>query len=105
MAEEARLVLQALQPGDTLVLLDEQGQPFSSVAFAGFLQKQLNSSAKTICFLIGGAYGFDDKLYARAQHRISLSALTFPHQLARLIFTEQLYRAFTILRNEKYHHA
>lgn len=89
---------------DFLVLMDEKGKEYGSVEFAGFIQQRMNSSIKNLVFLIGGAYGFSEKIYLRANAKISLSKMTFPHQLVRLIFMEQLYRAFTIIRNEPYHH-
>lgn len=102
--EEARLVMEVLKPDDTLILLDERGKELSSVAFAAFLEQKQNSSVKRLVFLIGGPFGFDDKLYTRANGKLSLSKLTFSHQMVRLFFTEQLYRAYTILKGEKYHH-
>ena len=101
--KEAENILLKILPSYFLVLLDEKGTQFSSVEFAGFLQKRMNSGVKNLVFVIGGAYGFSEKLYERANSKISLSKMTFSHQLIRLIFAEQLYRAFTILRNEKYH--
>jgi 23S rRNA (pseudouridine1915-N3)-methyltransferase len=85
-------------------LLDEHGAEFTSKSFAGFLQKQLNSGVQSVALVLGGAYGFSDALKARADGLITLSKLTFPHQLARLILLEQIYRGFTILNNQKYHH-
>ncbi len=91
--------------GDSyLVLLDEAGRQPDSVAFAAWLQKRMNSGVKRLCFVIGGPYGFSQELYARANDTVSLSPMTFSHQLVRLVFAEQLYRAFTILNNEPYHH-
>jgi 23S rRNA (pseudouridine1915-N3)-methyltransferase len=87
-----------------VVLLDEQGGDFTSVAFSERLQKWMNSGQKRIVFLIGGAFGFSEEVYGRANFRLSLSKMTLTHQMVRLFFTEQLYRAFTILKNEKYHH-
>lgn len=103
--KEAQSVLGQLSKEDYLVVLDERGKPFSSEGLAQFLQTRANSGNRNIVFLIGGAYGVDDSVLTRADHRWSLSQLTFPHQLVRLILAEQLYRACTILRNEKYHHA
>lgn len=100
---EATKILAKLKPDDILVLLDEKGKQYTSVEFAGFLQKQENQSVKKLIFLIGGAYGFDSKLYERANVQISLSKMTFSHQLIRLIFMEQLYRAYTILHGFPYH--
>jgi 23S rRNA (pseudouridine1915-N3)-methyltransferase len=101
---EATIILNWLEKEDYLVVLDEKGKMLSSNQLAGFLQLRGNESVKNIVFLIGGAYGIDEQVYTRAQMRWSLSALTFPHQLVRLILAEQVYRACTILRNEKYHH-
>jgi 23S rRNA (pseudouridine1915-N3)-methyltransferase len=101
--EEANSILKKIVPSDFLVLLDENGKNHSSREFANWLQKQLNLSHKRIVFLVGGAFGFDEKIYARANYKLSLSKMTYSHQLIRVIFTEQLYRAFTIIRNEKYH--
>jgi len=101
---EASLVVNALEKDDFLVVLDENGKMLSSVQLAGFLQQRANESSKNLIFLIGGAYGLDPAILKRANHSWSLSALTFPHQLVRLILSEQVYRACTILRNEKYHH-
>ena len=89
---------------DQLILLDENGTTFSSVGFSDYLQKKMNSGAKTLVFVIGGPYGFSDEVYQKAQGKISLSLMTFSHQMVRLFFIEQLYRGFTILRNEPYHH-
>ena len=97
------MVLDKLQPDDTLVLLDEKGRAFHSVELANWVQKQLNAPGRRLIFLIGGAYGFTPELYTRANAQISLSRLTFSHQMVRLFFLEQLYRAMTILRNEPYH--
>ncbi len=94
----------ALEKYDRIFLLDELGKEYTSAGFADMVQKQLNAGGKSICFVIGGAYGFTQELRAKAQGTIALSKLTFPHQLVRTIFAEQLYRAFTILNNEKYHH-
>ena len=101
--EEARIVLEKLQPDDLLVLLDEKGRAFQSVELANWVQQQLNAPGRRLIFLIGGAYGFTPELYTRANAQISLSRLTFSHQMVRLFFLEQLYRAMTILRNEPYH--
>ena len=103
-AEEGKLILSQVQEADTVVLLDEAGQEFSSVGYAAWLQKRMNAGIKRLCFVIGGPYGFSKEVYARANDRISLSRMTFSHQLVRLVFTEQLYRAFTIINNEPYHH-
>ncbi len=102
--KEGESFLREIHPTDTVMLLDAAGQHYTSPDFARFLQKIANTGAKRVCFLIGGAYGFSPAVQARAAGRISLSAMTFPHDLVRLIFAEQLYRAMTILRGEKYHH-
>jgi 23S rRNA (pseudouridine1915-N3)-methyltransferase len=102
--KEAETILELLKKDDYLVLLDERGQSLSSEGLATFLQSRANESTKTLIFLIGGAYGVDETIMKRANYKWSLSKLVFPHQLVRLILAEQLYRACTILRNEKYHH-
>lgn len=102
--KEGELILAKLTPTDQLILLDENGTPFSSVGFSDYLQKKMNSGAKTLVFVIGGPYGFSNEVYQKAQGKISLSLMTFSHQMVRLFFIEQLYRGFTILRNEPYHH-
>ncbi len=102
--KEGELILAKLTSTDQLILLDEKGTTFSSVGFSDYLQKKMNSGAKNLVFVIGGPYGFSDEVYQKAQGKISLSLLTFSHQMVRLFFIEQLYRGFTILRNEPYHH-
>ena len=102
--KEGELILAKLTATDQLILLDEKGTTFSSVGFSDYLQKKMNSGAKTLVFVIGGPYGFSDEVYQKAQGKISLSLMTFSHQMVRLFFIEQLYRGFTILRNEPYHH-
>lgn len=102
--EEGKRVLKQLNPQDTLVLLDEKGSQHSSKGFADFLQKRMNAGTKNLVFVIGGPYGFSAEVYARAQHKISLSTMTFSHQMVRIFVAEQLYRAFSILNNEPYHH-
>ena len=102
--KEGELILAKLTATDQLILLDEKGTTFSSVGFSDYLQKKMNSGAKTLVFVIGGPYGFSDEVYQKAQGKISLSLMTFSHQMVRLFFIEQLYRGFTILRNESYHH-
>lgn len=102
--KEGELILGKLTPSDQLILLDENGTTFSSVGFSDYLQKKMNSGAKTLVFVIGGPYGFSEEVYKIAQGKISLSLMTFSHQMVRLFFIEQLYRGFTILRNEPYHH-
>lgn len=101
--KESESVLSQLNSDDFLILLDEKGKIFTSRAFSTQLEKIQNQGLKRIVFLIGGAFGFDEKLYLRANLKISLSKMTFSHQLIRIIFLEQLYRAFTIQKGEKYH--
>ncbi len=102
--KEGELILAALERSDILVLFDEKGKQFSSREFSKELQKRMNSGIKTLVFLIGGPYGFSEEVYKRAQQKISLSKMTFSHQMVRIFILEQLYRAFSILRNEPYHH-
>jgi len=102
--KEGELILNKLTPSDFMVLLDENGKQLSSVGFSEFIQKRFNSGLKQVIFVIGGPYGFSEDVYSRADTKISLSKMTFSHQMVRLFFTEQLYRAFTILKNEPYHH-
>lgn len=102
--EEGRLLLERLTPQDTVVILDENGKQFDSTGFADRLQKWLNTGGRRIVFVVGGAFGFSEEVYQRADHTMALSSMTLTHQMVRLFFVEQLYRAFTILRNEKYHH-
>ena len=102
--KEGELILSKLSPTDQLILLDENGKSFSSVGFSEELQKKMNSGIKTLVFVIGGPYGFSKEVYAKAQGKVSLSSMTFSHQMVRLFFIEQVYRAFTILRGEPYHH-
>ena len=101
---EAQLVLKQLTPADQLILLDEKGKRLSSEDFAQYMQKKMNSGLKQLVLLIGGPYGFSPDLYQRANGKLSLSDMTFSHQMVRLFLIEQLYRAHTILRNEPYHH-
>lgn len=101
---EATAILASLQKDDFLVLLDERGQQPDSVELARFIEKRANESTRQIIFLIGGAFGVDATIHQRAQYTWSISKLVFPHQLVRLIVAEQLYRACSIIRNEKYHH-
>nr|WP_319401931.1 23S rRNA (pseudouridine(1915)-N(3))-methyltransferase RlmH [uncultured Carboxylicivirga sp.] len=101
---EGDLILSQLQPGDQLILLDENGKEFTSVAFSDFIEKKMVSGLKRIIFVIGGPYGFSDEVYSKASSKISLSKMTFSHQMVRLFFVEQVYRAMTILKNEPYHH-
>lgn len=103
--KEGAAILKKIDKGDCLLLLDERGREFSSVKFAKYIENQLQMSHKRIIFLIGGAYGFSDEVYARANGKISLSKMTFSHQMVRVFALEQIYRAMTILRNMPYHHA
>ncbi len=103
--KEAEMIMGFLQKEDWLVLLDEKGKQLSSEGLATFIQARANESIKNIIFLIGGAYGVSEEIKKRANYKWSLSQLVFPHQLVRLILAEQLYRACTIIRNEKYHHS
>ncbi len=102
--KEGDLILSGTQNSDFLVLLDEDGKQYGSVAFSEYIQKRMNTGLKRLIFVIGGPYGFSDAVYSRANGKISLSKMTFSHQMVRLFATEQLYRAFTILKNEPYHH-
>ena len=101
---EGKLILKNLRDSDEVVLLDEHGREFRSVEFASMLEKRLSASSRDLVFVIGGAYGFSTEVYERASSKISLSKMTFSHQMVRTIFVEQLYRAFTIIRGESYHH-
>jgi 23S rRNA (pseudouridine1915-N3)-methyltransferase len=102
--EEGKRFLAKLAPSDYLVLLDEKGKSFSSVEFSQWMQKRMNSGIQQLVFAMGGAYGFSDPVYEASKEKIALSPMTFNHQMVRLIFIEQLYRSFTILKGEKYHH-
>lgn len=102
--KEGELILNKLKPTDVLILLDENGKQYDSVSFSQYLQKHMNSGIKQLVFVIGGPYGFSPEVYQKAQGKVSLSKMTFSHQMIRLFMIEQLYRAFTILRNEPYHH-
>ena len=102
---ESFLLLQQLQPADQVILLDERGKNYTSVEFSESIEKGMASGAKRMVFIIGGPYGFDKEVYDRANAQLSLSPMTFSHQMVRLIFLEQLYRAFTILKGEPYHHS
>jgi 23S rRNA (pseudouridine1915-N3)-methyltransferase len=101
---EGELILSKVVAQDLVVILDEQGKQYDSVGFSTQLQKWMNAGHRRIVFVVGGAFGFSEAVYARADHRMALSQMTLTHQMVRLFFVEQLYRAFTILRNEKYHH-
>lgn len=102
--KEGELILNTLSNTDALILLDENGKQMDSVGFSNYLQKHMNSGIKQLVFVIGGPYGFSQDIYNKACGKISLSKMTFSHQMIRLFFVEQLYRGFTILRNEPYHH-
>jgi len=102
--KEADLILKAFEPTDEIILLDENGKQFSSVGLSEFVAKKMLGTQKRIVFVVGGPYGFSQRLFNRANGMISLSKMTFSHQMVRLIFAEQLYRAFTIMRGEPYHH-
>ncbi|MDR3350469.1 MAG: 23S rRNA (pseudouridine(1915)-N(3))-methyltransferase RlmH [Prevotellaceae bacterium] len=103
-AQEGKALLLQLSETDELFLLDENGTVFSSEEMAEFIRKKMLNSSKSLVFAVGGAYGFSEEIYCKAAGKVSLSRLTFSHQMARLIFTEQLYRAFTIIKGEPYHH-
>ncbi len=102
--KEGKMILRNLMSNDYVVILDEKGVNFSSVGFSEFLKSKILNSTKNIIFIIGGAFGLSDEIYARANTKLSLSCMTFSHQMVRLIFKEQLYRAFTIIKGKKYHH-
>ena len=102
--KEGELILSKITPTDHLIILDENGKEFSSVGFSDYLQKKMNAGIKTLVFVIGGPYGFSETVYQKASCKISLSQMTFSHQMVRLFVIEQIYRGFTILRNEPYHH-
>ena len=101
---EGQMMLERLQPSDNVMLLDERGTEMTSREFAGFVDKRMSSGLKRLVFVIGGPYGFPPAMYERADARLSLSRMTFSHEMVRLFFTEQVYRAMTILRGEPYHH-
>lgn len=102
--KEGETILSSLSPADICILLDEHGREFTSLEFADYLRKTLASGRKRAVFIVGGPYGFSDAVYQRADYKISLSKMTFTHEMVRLFFTEQVYRAMTILRGEPYHH-
>jgi 23S rRNA (pseudouridine1915-N3)-methyltransferase len=102
--EEAKLIFSHILPDDFLVLLDEKGKEYTSMGFSGFISQKQNASTKRLIFLIGGPFGFDQRVYERANIKLSFSKMTFSHQMIRLFFVEQLYRAYSILKGEKYHH-
>lgn len=101
---EGQNLLNAFDKSDYVVLLDERGKEFTSKDFSSFIEKKMQTVAKRLVFVVGGPYGFSEDIYQRANEKISLSKMTFPHDLIRLIFTEQLFRSFTIMNNEPYHH-
>ena len=102
--QEGRLILKALNISDYCVLLDERGKQFTSIQFASWMEQKMQSALKRFVFVIGGPYGFSNEVYERASEQLSLSRMTFSHQMMRPIFAEQLYRAMTIIRKEPYHH-
>ena len=102
--KEGQMILGKLENSDHVILLDDKGKSYSSIELANLLQQKMNSGLKSLVFVIGGAYGFSDEVCQRAGSKLSLSKMTFSHQMVRLIFKEQLYRGFSILRGEKYHH-
>ncbi|HWB61972.1 MAG TPA: 23S rRNA (pseudouridine(1915)-N(3))-methyltransferase RlmH, partial [Chitinophagales bacterium] len=103
--KEGEMILKKIGPTDYVVLLDEKGKEFTSLQWAAQIEGLFNQSLKNLVYIVGGAYGFSDELYNRANAKLSLSKMTFSHQIIRVIFMEQLYRAFTIIKGEPYHHA
>ncbi len=103
--KEGQLILNQVQPGDYLILLDENGTEFSSPEFSKWIEKKMISGIRQLIFVVGGPYGFSNVVYQRSDFKISLSQMTFSHQMVRMIFVEQVYRAMTIIKNEPYHHA
>lgn len=101
--KEKELILKHISLDDYVILLDEKGREFSSTEFASFIQQKMNNSIKSLVFVVGGAFGFDERIKQQHNNKISISRMTLSHQMIRLLFTEQLYRAFTILKNEPYH--
>lgn len=101
---EGEQILKAIQPGDHLVLLDEHGKEFRSIEFSKWMEQKMQTVSRRLVFVIGGPYGFSDDVYRAAKEKLSISKMTFSHQMIRLIFVEQLYRAMTIMRGEPYHH-
>lgn len=101
---EGELIMKQLQPGDYMVLLDEHGKEFRSVEFSDWMTKKMNTVSKRLVFVVGGPYGFSKDVYGKCNEKISLSKMTFSHQMIRMIFVEQLYRAMTIMKGEPYHH-
>ncbi|WP_183580775.1 23S rRNA (pseudouridine(1915)-N(3))-methyltransferase RlmH [Mucilaginibacter sp. X5P1] len=104
-AKEAEMILKKTGVTDHVILLDENGMELTSKQFAGYINKKAVSSGVNLIFIVGGPYGFDEQVYQRANDKLSLSLMTFSHQMVRLFFTEQLYRAFTIIKGEPYHHS
>ncbi len=102
--KEGEMILNKLQAGDFLLLLDEKGKEYNSKSFASFIENKMIHGTRHLVFLIGGAYGFSEEVYQKAQHKMALSQMTFSHQIIRMIFMEQIYRAFTIINKEPYHH-
>lgn len=102
--KESQLILKKITNHDYVILLDEKGKIYNSVGFSDFMQQRMNQGISHLVFVIGGPYGFDQNLYHRANGMLSLSQMTFSHQMVRLFFTEQIYRAFTIMKGEPYHH-
>lgn len=103
-AREGELILKSIKPSDEVILLDEHGKEYTSMEWARNMEKRMSVSGRDMVFVIGGAYGFSDDVYSRCDGKVSLSKMTFSHQMVRTIFAEQLYRAFTIIRGEPYHH-
>ena len=102
--KEGELILKAIDPSDDVVMLDDKGKQYSSMGFSEFIQRKMNASTRRLVFVVGGPYGFSSAVYDRANAKLSLSLMTFSHQMIRLLFVEQVYRAFTILKGEPYHH-
>lgn len=102
--KEGELILKSVQTDDEVVLLDDKGSEFTSKQFASYIEKKSASGLKRLVFVVGGPYGFSEEVYQRANDKVSLSRMTFSHQMVRLVFTEQLYRAMTIIKGEPYHH-
>lgn len=103
-SKEGELILKNIRPADDMILLDEHGKEYSSMELAAIIRDKISYSGKDIVYVIGGAYGFSEAVYKRADSKLSLSRMTFSHQMVRAIFAEQIYRAFTIIRGEPYHH-
>lgn len=102
--KEGELILEQLQPADVVVLLDEKGRQYTSVEFSAYLSQKMLGGIKRLVFVVGGPYGFSEAVYCRGNEKVSLSKMTFSHQMVRMIFAEQIYRAMTILKGEPYHH-